>query len=111
MDGKMLARVGAIVFVAIAVTATAIEVSRKDDTPENWGTARPTAPAEDPLRGELLRCQGLGEAGPRDPACLRAWADSRRRFLTPGTTGLQAGSGLPGSSAESPSRGAAPGGE
>ncbi len=30
MDGKMLARLGAIVFVAVAVTATAVEMSRKD---------------------------------------------------------------------------------
>jgi conjugative transfer region protein TrbK len=29
MDGKMLARLGAIVFVAIAITATAIEMTRE----------------------------------------------------------------------------------
>ena len=28
--------------------------------------------------------QRLGEAGPRDPACLSAWAESRERFLAPG---------------------------
>ncbi|WP_232831295.1 TrbI/VirB10 family protein [Pseudogemmobacter bohemicus] len=33
MDGKMLARLGAIVFVAIAITATAIEMTRKEDAP------------------------------------------------------------------------------
>ncbi len=112
MDPKTLARVGAIAFVAVAITATVIELSRKEERPE---AAPPRPPAQagatDPLRDELFRCQSLGEAGPRDPACLRAWAESRRRFLTPGTTGLQTGSGLPGSSAESPSRGAAPGGE
>ena len=32
----------------------------------------------------LRRCQRLGEAATRDPACLRAWADNRERFLTPG---------------------------
>ena len=31
MDGKMLARLGAIVFVAIAITATMIEMSRQDE--------------------------------------------------------------------------------
>ena len=31
MDGKTLARLGALVFVAVAVTATAIEMTRKDD--------------------------------------------------------------------------------
>ena len=27
---------------------------------------------------------GFGEAGSRDPACLRAWAENRNRFLAPG---------------------------
>lgn len=94
MDARMLARIGAVVFVAVAITATAIELSRKEEQPE-MAPARPVQTnAVDPLRAELLRCQGLGEAGPRDPACLRAWAESRRRFLTPGTantlTGTQA---------------------
>ena len=31
MDGKTLARLGAVVFVAVAVTATAIEMTRKDE--------------------------------------------------------------------------------
>ena len=112
VDHKTLARIGAIAFVAVAITATVIELSRKEERPE---AAPPRPPAQagatDPLREELFRCQSLGEAGPRDPACLRAWAESRRRFLTPGTTRPQAGSGLPGSSGESRSRGAAPGGE
>lgn len=33
MDGKLLARLGAIVFVAVAITATAIEMTRKDEEP------------------------------------------------------------------------------
>ena len=37
----------------------------------------------DPLSIEFARCLALGEAGARDDACLRAWADNRRRFLTP----------------------------
>ena len=37
----------------------------------------------DPLSIELTRCLALGEAGARDQACLRAWANNRRRFLTP----------------------------
>ena len=86
MDPKTLAHVGAIAFVAVAITATVIELSRKEERPE---AAPPRPPAQagatDPLREELFRCQSLGEAGPRDPACLRAWAESRRRFLTPGT--------------------------
>lgn len=85
MDGKMLARLGAVAFVAVAITATVVELTRKDERPE-MESARPAQTnALDPLNAELFRCQSLGEAGPRDPACLRAWAESRRRFLTPGT--------------------------
>lgn len=84
MDGKLLARLGAVVFVAVAITATAIEMNRKEETPEPWASGRPTQVQADPLRDELIRCQGLGEAGPRDTACLRAWAENRNRFLAPG---------------------------
>ena len=110
MDSKTLARIGAIAFVAVAITATVIELSRKEERPEAAMPRPAQTGAADPLQGELFRCQSLGEAGPRDPACLRAWAESRRRFLTPSTTHLPAGSGSPGSSDESRSRGA-PGGE
>ena len=110
MDPKNLARVGAIAFVAVAITATVIELSRKEERPEAAMPRPAQTGAADPLREELFRCQSLGEAGPRDPACLRAWAESRRRFLTPSTTRPQTGSGLPGSSDESRSRGV-PGGE
>ncbi|RWH82188.1 MAG: conjugal transfer protein TrbK [Mesorhizobium sp.] len=84
MDGKVLARIGAIVFVAVAITATAIEMNRKEEPAENGSSGRPTAAPADPLRDELLRCQALGEAGPHDPDCRRAWAENRQRFLAPG---------------------------
>ncbi|MER9955236.1 putative entry exclusion protein TrbK-alt [Mesorhizobium australicum] len=83
MDGKMLARLGAVVFVAVAITATAIQLTRKEDRPATSSVGRSGAATADPLRGELIRCQGLGESGTRDPACLRAWAENRRRFLAP----------------------------
>ncbi|WP_313324758.1 putative entry exclusion protein TrbK-alt [Sphingobium yanoikuyae] len=84
MDGKMLARLGAVVFVAVAITATAIEMSRKEEAPEAWPSGRNIQVQADPLRDALIRCQALGESGPRDPACLRAWAENRNRFLAPG---------------------------
>lgn len=84
MDGKTFARIGAVIFVAVAITATAIEVSRKDAPAESWTSDRQVVAPADPLRAELLRCQALGEAGPRDPACLHAWAENRNRFLAPG---------------------------
>ncbi|PJI44670.1 MAG: conjugal transfer protein TrbK [Rhizobium sp.] len=84
MDGKLLARLGAVVFVAVAITATAIEMNRKEEAPEPWASGRANQTQADPLRDELIRCQELGEAGPRDTACLRAWAENRNRFLAPG---------------------------
>lgn len=84
MDGKMLARLGAVVFVAVAITATAIEMNRKEEAPGAWPSGRTMVTEADPLRDALIRCQALGEAGPRDPACLRAWAENRNRFLAPG---------------------------
>lgn len=83
MDGKLLARIGAIGFVTFAITATAIELSRKPEPPINRGVAAVTEADVDPLKTKLRRCQQLGEAGTRDPACLQAWADNRDRFLEP----------------------------
>lgn len=83
MDGKMLARLGAVVFIAIAVTATAIDMARKDE-PSAPPAAPALQPSADPLRETLRRCQQRGEAAANDAGCLAAWAESRDRFL--GTT-------------------------
>jgi conjugative transfer region protein TrbK len=81
MDSKALALVGTMIFVGIATTATVIEFNRADDRTENPITvARPTT-TRNPLRAELARCGSIGEAGARNPSCLRAWAENRRRFL------------------------------
>jgi conjugative transfer region protein TrbK len=71
VDPKALARIGAIAFVAVAITATVIELSRKEERTEAATPRQAQVGAADPLRDELFRCQSLGEAGPRDPACLR----------------------------------------
>ncbi len=84
MDGKMLARLGAVVFVAVAVTATAIEMTCKEEAPETWPSGRAAEVPADPLRDALIRCRALGEEGPLDPECRRAWAENRQRFLAPG---------------------------
>lgn len=80
MDGKMLARLGAIIFVAIAITATVIEMTRKEE-PAPAPPAPTFQPSADPLRDSLRRCQQLGEAAVRNPDCLATWAESRDRFL------------------------------
>ena len=83
MDSKLLARIGAIVFVAIAITMTAIELARAPEPMREAAAPVAETPATDPLLIELRRCQSLGQAGASDPACLRAWAENRRRFLAP----------------------------
>lgn len=80
MDGKLLARIGAIVFVAIALTATAIEMTRKDEAPTS-PPVRAIQSADDPLREGQLRCQELGAKAAEDSDCLRVWAETRARFL------------------------------
>lgn len=80
MDGKMLARLAAIVFVAFAVTATVIEMNRDDEAPSPLPAA-PAEPVRDPLREGQRRCQQLSQAAASDPECLRIWAESRDRFL------------------------------
>ncbi|MGV1954170.1 putative entry exclusion protein TrbK-alt [Agrobacterium sp. 22-214-1] len=82
MDGKMLARLGAIAFVAVAITATATEMLRKREAPAPW--TRSTAAigsSADPLRLGQRRCQQLGQVATSDPECLRIWSESRDRFL------------------------------
>lgn len=83
MDGKTLARLGAVVFVAFAIIATVIDMTRKEAAPTEASVTSAVVPASDPLRDELIRCQLLGEAGAHDADCLRAWAENRRRFLAP----------------------------
>ncbi|MBZ9848121.1 putative entry exclusion protein TrbK-alt [Mesorhizobium sp. CA14] len=81
MDGKILARVVAVGFVGLAMTATALEMSRKEDKPVGEGPHTPAASVPNPLRDGLRRCQALGEAALRDDGCARLWAEQRDRFL------------------------------
>ena len=76
----MLARIAAIIFVAFAITATVIEMTRKDE-PVRPGSAPALAPSADPLRAAQRRCQQMGEAAASNPECLRTWAETRDRFL------------------------------
>lgn len=83
MDGKTLARIGAIVFVAVAITATVLELTREPEPQSNTVSAPVSSGASDgvPARRELRRCQRLGEAATRDRDCLAAWSENRQRFL------------------------------
>lgn len=80
MDGSVLARIAAIIFVAVAITAAVVEMSRE----EEGQAVRPApvaAPDVDALRAEQRRCQELGEAAASDRDCLAVWAEIRDRFL------------------------------
>ena len=79
MDGKMLTRLGAVVFVAVAITATVIDLTRKEETPAS--PAPILQPERDPLREGQRRCQKLGQKAADDAECLRVWAETRDRFL------------------------------
>ena len=81
MEHKLLARIGAIIFLAIAITMTAIEMSRTPEPIREEHSALVDESPIDPLLIELRRCQALGQAGANDPDCLAAWDESRRRFL------------------------------
>ncbi|AMY71232.1 putative entry exclusion protein TrbK-alt [Frigidibacter mobilis] len=80
MEGKVLARIAAVVFAAIAITAAVIEMTREDVSTPAPSTPALQAPA-DPLRLELRRCQEMGEAAAEDEECLGIWAGNRDRFL------------------------------
>ena len=87
-DDESIAIPRAAVLVAIGLAAgflgAALWFESRDG--ERTGGAGPPSGLmlTDPLSIEFARCLALGEAGARDDACLRAWADNRRRFLTPG---------------------------
>ena len=76
--GGIRLHAAAVLFVAIAVTMTAIEMSRAPEPPRAEPAAVADTSATDPLLIELRRCQLIGAAGASDPDCLRAWAENRR---------------------------------
>ena len=90
MDGKMLARLGAVVFVGVVITATVIELTRKPEEPQ-VRTLVHERDDTDALRQVLRRCRDVGEAATRDPTCLDVWAKARDRFLGRGPNPSQPG--------------------
>lgn len=80
MDTKLLARLGAIIFVAVAATAAVVEATRRDPPPLP-ARARFEVNTTNPLRDAQRRCQQLGQAAAADEQCLKVWAETRDRFL------------------------------
>jgi len=80
MDPKIIARAAAVIQLAGAVLACALELARQGPTLE------PSAPAAQDnmhLADELSRCEALGAEAAHDAACKAAWAQNRARFLPP----------------------------
>jgi conjugative transfer region protein TrbK len=80
VDTKLFARVGAVAFVAIALTMTALTLR------EGPGNTRPETitvwePDGDPLPAQLKACNEMGEVALSSPDCRAAWTEKRRRFL------------------------------
>ena len=80
MDTKLFARVGAVAFVAIALTMTALTLREGPEAaaPE---TITVWEPDGDPLAAQLKACNEMGELALSSPDCRAAWAEKRRRFL------------------------------
>jgi conjugative transfer region protein TrbK len=79
MNPMIIARTAAVVVLAGAVLACALEWAQRNRTP-----APSTATAHDntdPLADELSRCKALGAEAANDAACKIAWSQNHARFL------------------------------
>ena len=79
METKTIARIGAVAFVGVVLTATALQM--RDTPPPPTEIITLDEEGVDPLAAELRRCQLLGAAGANDALCLRTWAEKRSRFF------------------------------
>jgi conjugative transfer region protein TrbK len=78
MNPKLIARTAAVVVLAGAVLACALEWARRSTPAPSTATAHDNM---DPLADELSRCKALGAEAAHDTACKAAWAQHRARFL------------------------------
>lgn len=71
--------------IALAMTALVVAIGESWRAHESGPVVAPTkATLADPLHAELLRCSSITpEQLSIDDTCRRAWAESRKRFLTP----------------------------
>lgn len=82
MSGGALARIGALVFLGVAVAVTLVQMAREEERPpQDLPAFMEETPPEDPLRAQQRRCQLMGEAARNDVDCLAVWAETRDRFL------------------------------
>ncbi|MBX5137703.1 putative entry exclusion protein TrbK-alt [Rhizobium lentis] len=89
MDLKIAARMTAVIAIGAGLTATLMAISQRQG-PEETPVFRSLDPGGEPeneARRELIRCRDLGAEALKDKACLKAWLESRRRFLKPSQSG------------------------
>ena len=77
---RLFARIGAIGFVAVALTVTALQL-REEPKAVSVETTTVFEPDGDPLPAQLRACAEMGELALSSPDCRAAWAEKRRRFL------------------------------
>ncbi len=80
MDSKLLARVGAAVFVGLAFAMTLVQM-REEPAPQPDPVPIAWVPDGDPLPLQIKACAEMGELALSSPDCRAAWAEKRRRFL------------------------------
>lgn len=80
MDSKLLARVGAAVFVGLAVAMTLVQM-RQEPAPRPEPVREVWVPDGDPLPAQLQACADMGELALSSSDCRAAWAEKRRRFF------------------------------
>ncbi|MCB2057138.1 MAG: putative entry exclusion protein TrbK-alt [Novosphingobium sp.] len=88
MNSKLFARIGAIGFVAVAITMTALQL-REERKPEPPEVVTVVEPDGDPLPEMLRLCSELGQVAETTNECSQAWAENRRRFLAPGARPME----------------------
>ena len=98
LDRRARRRTALALGLGAALVAVMVVMAVKEAETPVGDEPRPLAlrPA-DSLAAEFVRCQALGEAGARDPQCLAAWAENRRRFLMPDHRALGRGPAAPAS--------------
>ncbi|WP_324828802.1 putative entry exclusion protein TrbK-alt [Qipengyuania zhejiangensis] len=77
---RLFARIGAIGFVAVALTMTALQL-REEPKPVPVEVTTVFEPDGDPLPLQLRACARMGQLALSSPDCHAAWAEKRRRFL------------------------------
>ncbi len=80
MDSKLLARIGAGAFVAVALTISLLQL-REEPAKPLPASITVLEPDGDPLPAILRGCSAMGELALSSPDCRTAWAENRRRFL------------------------------